>query len=37
MDNANPDQIAKLKAGDVIHVEEGTSNVTTTPSKAKGE
>jgi hypothetical protein len=37
VDNASPDKTTKLVAGDVIHFEEVTSNITTTPSKGKGK
>ena len=35
VDNANPGETTKLVAGDVVHFEEGTANISTTPSKAK--
>ena len=36
VDNLKPGEVTKLSAGDVIHFEEGTANVSTTPvGKAK--
>ena len=34
-DNTEPGNITKLVAGDVIHFEEGTRNISTTPGKGK--
>jgi len=34
-DNSNPDEITKLAAGDVLHVDQGSHNTFTTPDKAK--
>ena len=36
-DDSKPDEVTKLVAGDVLHVDQGTHNTLTTPSKAKGK
>ena len=35
-DDSKPDEVIKLVAGDVLHIENGTHNTFTTPNKAKG-
>jgi len=35
VDNSKPDEVAKLVAGDVIHYEAGTTNLSSSPSKCK--
>jgi len=34
-DDSKPDEVTKLFAGDVIHIDHGTHNTFTTPNKAK--
>ena len=36
-DDSKPDEVTKLVTGDVIHIEHGTHNTLTTPSKAKSK
>jgi len=34
-DNSKPDEVAKLVAGDVIHIDDGSYNTLSSPNKAK--